>query len=204
MIEGEINNFIMVWSVATILFCYSYTTGKLIPKGIVRLVALFPPIIILLLLPSKLTNISFVGTSAFLLSWLSTFKLFLFAFSKGPLSSNLSLSLPHFILIAFFPIKLTNQIHHNKIKVATLKWPTKLVVMSIISSFFILLHDQKGSFHPIILMTLYTFHVYNIIEILFALTTTIARKFVQIELEQPFNKPYLSTSCKTFGEEDGT
>jgi hypothetical protein len=50
-------------------------------------------------------------------------------------------------------------------------------------------------------MTLYTFHVYNIIEILFALTTTIARKFVQIELEQPFNKPYLSTSCKTSGEE---
>jgi len=171
MIEGEINNFIMVGSLATILFCYSYTTGKLIPKGMVRLVALFPPIIILFLLPFRLTTITSVGTSSFLLSWLSTFKLFLFAFSKGPLSSNLSLSpnclLPH-------QISKPTKSYHNKIKVATQKWPTKLVVMFIISSIFVLLHDQKESFHPIILTTLYTLHVYSTLGILFALTTMIA------------------------------
>ncbi|RHN65044.1 putative long-chain-alcohol O-fatty-acyltransferase [Medicago truncatula] len=198
MIEGEINNFIMVWSVATILFCYSYTIGKLIPKGKVRFVTLIPPIIILLLLPMRLTIVHLVGPSSFLLSWLSTFKLFLFAFSKGPLSSNPPLSLSHFLLIASFPIKLANHANQTKIKVVPINCPSKLVIIFLFSYFFIHLYDKKENFHPINLMILYTLHLYAGLEIFLVLISTLSSKLLHVELEQPFNKPYLSTSVQDF------
>jgi len=199
MIEGEINNFIMVWTVATTLFWYSYTIGKVIPKGIKRLVFLFPPILILLLLPVRLTSVHLGSFTSFFLAWLSTFKLLLFAFAKGPLSSNPPLSLPHFVLLASLPIKFQHNNHTNKnqIKVVPLNW-RELVVMSILSYFFIPSYENRESFHPLVLMSLYGLHLYIGLEIFLALITTIARKVVQVELEQPFNKPYLSTSVQDF------
>ena len=103
--EGEIKNFIMVWSIASATMCYCHRIGKLIPEGTSRLIALFPAIGILLLLPLRLISIHLGGPSSFFLGWLSTFKLILFAFGKGPLSSNPSLSLSHFVPVACFPIK---------------------------------------------------------------------------------------------------
>lgn len=113
MIEGEIGNFIMVWTVATASLCYSYIVGKVVPRGRCRLVALLPPIAILLLLPLRLTSIHLAGPSSFFLSWLSTFKLLLFAFGKGPLSPNPPLSLLHFLPIASLPIKFQDHHHHH-------------------------------------------------------------------------------------------
>jgi hypothetical protein len=197
MMKGEINNSIMVWSVATILFWYSYKIGKLVPKGIARLLALFPPIIILLLLPMRLTNVHFIFIFSFSHSWLSTFKLLLFAFAKGPLSSNPPLSLYHFLLLAALPIKFQHKKHtnQNQIKLTSLSW-IEFVVMFILSYFLIPSYEKKESFPQVILMCLYGIHFYFGLETFLALITVIACKLVRAELEKPFNRPYLSTSLQ--------
>ncbi|XP_057415138.1 acyl-CoA--sterol O-acyltransferase 1-like [Lotus japonicus] len=117
--EGEISNFIMVWSLAMALLCYSYTIGKIIPQGKTRLLALSPPTILLFILPLRLTSMHLGAPSSFFLAWLSTFNLLLFSFGKGSLSSNPPLSLPHFLLLACLPIKFQPQHHNFKSQSAT-------------------------------------------------------------------------------------
>uniref|UniRef100_A0A2N9ISK3 Uncharacterized protein n=1 Tax=Fagus sylvatica TaxID=28930 RepID=A0A2N9ISK3_FAGSY len=55
--EGEINNFIMVWVLAVASLCYCHTIGKFIPKGTTRLLAILPVIFLFLILPLNLTSI---------------------------------------------------------------------------------------------------------------------------------------------------
>jgi hypothetical protein len=143
-----------------------------------------------------------------LLSWLSTLKFILFACSyKGALSSNPPLSFPHFLLIASFLIKCqhklvsklsnhTNNQNHNQIKVTSLNWSNKLLVIFIHSFFFF--YSSKQKFRPIIFMSLYILQVYTGLEIFLASITVIICKLVQVELEQPFNKPHLSTLVQDF------
>ncbi|XP_045827905.1 acyl-CoA--sterol O-acyltransferase 1-like [Trifolium pratense] len=193
MMKGEINNSIMVWSVATILFWYSYKIGKNVPKGIRRLVALFPPIIILLLLPKRLTNVHLIYIFSFSHSWLSTFKLLLFSFAKGPLSSNPPHCLSHFLFLAALPIKFQHKID-NQIKLPSLNW-FDFVVLSILAYFFLPSYENKQSFHQVTFMCL---HLYFGLEIFLFLITAITRKLLQVELEKPFDKPYLSTSLQDY------
>ncbi|CAK8575213.1 unnamed protein product [Lathyrus sativus] len=201
MTETEMRNFIMVWSIATTLFWYSYIIGKVIPKGKGRLIALFPPILIFLLLPLRLTSMHLGLISSFFLAWLSTFKLILYAFAKGPLSSNPPPSLPHFLLLASLPIKFQQKDHinqnQNNINIAPENW-RELVVMAIISYICIPLYGQKENLHPFILLSLHGLHFYTGLELFLSLITTIVRKLIQIDLEQPFDKPYLSTSVQDF------
>ncbi|CAJ2674157.1 acyl-CoA--sterol O-acyltransferase 1-like [Trifolium pratense] len=196
--KGVINNFIIVWSVAITLFLYSYIIGKIVPNGRGRLVALFPPTLILLLLPIWQTDAHLIIYSTFCLSWLSTFKLLLFAFAKGPLSSNPPPSLFQFLLISSLPIKFQyknqNQI---KFKLTSLN-KLELLVMSILLYFFVLPYEKKEGFRPLILTFIYFVHFYFGLELTFAISTTIARKILQLDLEKPFDRPYLSASPKEF------
>ncbi|OIV91839.1 hypothetical protein TanjilG_17831 [Lupinus angustifolius] len=107
--DGEFNNFIMVWTIAASTMCYCHTIGKFIPQGKTRILAVFPAILILLLLPLRLTSVHLGGPTSFILGWLSTFKLLLFALGKGPLSSKPPLSLSYFIFVSLLPIKLFQQ-----------------------------------------------------------------------------------------------
>ncbi|KAE9591512.1 hypothetical protein Lal_00039084 [Lupinus albus] len=112
-IEGEINNFIMVWTIAASTMCYCHTIGKFIPRGKTRILAIFLAIFVLLLLPLRLTSVHLGGPTSFILVWLTTFKLLLFALGKGPLSSNPPLSLSYFICLSLLPIKLFQQHQPN-------------------------------------------------------------------------------------------
>jgi hypothetical protein len=198
MMKGEIINFIIVWSIAITLLWYSYIIGKVVPNGRGRLVALFSPIVILLLLPIWLTEVHLIIISTFCLSWLSTFKLFLFAFAKGPLSSNPPPSLFQFLLISSLPIKFQHKNQNqNKFTLTTLN-QLRFLVMSILLYFFVLPYEKKEIFHPLILTFIYYLHFYFGLEILYAMITTIASKILKVELEKPFDKPYLSTSPQEF------
>jgi hypothetical protein len=70
--------------------------------------------------------------------------------------------------------------------------------MSILLYFFVLPNEKKESFHPLILTFLFFLHFYFGLEILFAMITTIACNILQVELEKPFDRPYLSTSLQEF------
>ena len=200
IIEGEINNFMMVWTLATATLCYSHTVGKLVPEGTARLVALLPAIVLLLLLPLRLTSIHLGGPSSFFLSWLSTFKLLLFAFAKGPLSSNPSLSLPHFVPLACLPIKFQHQdpntpkIPNNNDNKTRLRY----TIMTILFASFLPLYEMKESFHPAFTLFLYCLHMYTGMEVVFALIAAAARRLLYIQLEPQFDEPYLSNSLQDF------
>ncbi|KAE9452753.1 hypothetical protein C3L33_15344, partial [Rhododendron williamsianum] len=70
-----------------------------------RLFSIIPIVSLFFALPLKLHSANLGANTAFFIAWLSNFKLLLFAFDKGPLSQP-SLSLPHFIAIACFPIRI--------------------------------------------------------------------------------------------------
>ncbi|KHN40830.1 acyl-CoA--sterol O-acyltransferase 1-like [Glycine soja] len=197
--EGEIKNFIMVWSVASATMCYCHRIGKLIPEGTSRLIALFPAIGILLLLPLRLISVHLGGPSAFFLGWLSTFKLILFAFGKGPLSSNPPLSLPHFVPIACLPIKFEHdpkhQIPQKKHKSPFSYASTSMVI---ILAALIPLYGKKEYFHPKFVFFLYGLHMYIGLEFIFATVSAATRKLIGVQLEPQFKEPYLCTSLQDF------
>lgn len=189
--EEEIKNLMMVWSMAAATMCYSHTIGKVILQGPSRLIALIPAIVTLLLLPLRLISIHLGGPSSFFLAWLSTFKLLLFAFGKGPLSSNPPLSLPHFVPIALLPIKPQTQTQHP------LQEPTfnhALLILAI----FIPFYATKYHLHPTFTLFLYALHMYIGLEFIFALISTSSRKLLGVHLEPHFNHPYRSTSLQDF------
>ncbi|XP_058723726.1 long-chain-alcohol O-fatty-acyltransferase-like [Vicia villosa] len=201
--EGEINNFIMVWTIAAATMSYCHTIGNLISHGTPRLIALIPAIILLFLLPLRLTSIHLGGPTSFFLGWLSTFKLFLFAFNKGPLSSNPPLSLPHFISLATLPIKFQHQTHNNNLikdhksnSKQTLRYTYAIII--IILALLIPLYSKKENFHPKFVYLLYAIHMYIGLEFFFALASTFTTKLLSVELEPQFDKPYLSTSLQEF------
>ncbi|KAI8569207.1 hypothetical protein RHMOL_Rhmol02G0261200 [Rhododendron molle] len=102
-LEREMSNFIKVWTSVVVCLCYCYFSAKFVPKGMPRLFSIVPIVSLFFALPLKLHSLHLGGTTAFAIAWLSNFKLLLLAFGKGPLSDP-SLSLPHFIAIACFPI----------------------------------------------------------------------------------------------------
>ncbi|KAK7245943.1 hypothetical protein RIF29_40797 [Crotalaria pallida] len=103
----------MVWTIAAATMWYSHTIGKFIPQGKVRLLAIFPAILILLLLPLRLTLVLLGGPTSFIFGWLSTFKLLLFALGKGPLTSDPPLSFSDFVPLSLLPIKKIQQHRPN-------------------------------------------------------------------------------------------
>ncbi|EEF34437.1 hypothetical protein RCOM_1184880 [Ricinus communis] len=107
--EGEIQNFIWVWITVFISLCYCYAIGKFISKGTKRLLFILPVVCFFLYLPLNLFSPHLGGTTAFFIAWLANFKLLLFAFGKGPLSSDPSISLPLFTAVSCLPIKIQKE-----------------------------------------------------------------------------------------------
>jgi hypothetical protein len=105
--EGEMKNFAKVWVSVFISLSYCYARGKIVPRGIPRLLCMLPIVCLFLVLPLNLSSAHLGGTSSFFVAWLTNFKLLLFAFGKGPLSSvDPSLPLGSFVALACFPIKI--------------------------------------------------------------------------------------------------
>ena len=95
-----------VWFLVFISLCYCYYICKIVSKGTKRFLSLLPIISLYLFLPLQISSIHFGGITAFFIAWLANFKLLLFAFDRGPLSSHPSISLGRFIAIACLPIRI--------------------------------------------------------------------------------------------------
>ncbi|MBA0568926.1 hypothetical protein Golob_006392 [Gossypium lobatum] len=195
MASEGINKFIKLWLCIIISLCYCYSIGrtKKTPKGIVRLLCLLPVMCLFLAIPLNISSIHFAGTTAFSISWLANFKLLLFAFGKGPLSSP-SLSLPRFIAIACFPIKIQQHTSHLNVY----QTPTNYAIKVLLFALLLSVYDYTHHIHPTILLVLYCFHVYFCLEIILVTVATLTRALLGLELEKQFNEPYLSTSLQDF------
>lgn len=200
--DGEILNFIFVWISAMASLCYCYTIGKIIPKGIQRLLLILPVILLFLLLPLNLHTINLGAPSAFFLSWLANFKLLIFAFDKGPLSSP-SLSYLTFTAVACLPIKIQPEKTYPAagiIKTLGQSQKSNLacLIKALIFSSFVPVYSHKQEIHPWILMFLYGNYVYISLEIMLAVAAAVARALLGAELEPQFNDPYFATSLQDF------
>ncbi|KAF9590587.1 hypothetical protein IFM89_035905 [Coptis chinensis] len=198
--DGEIKIYTKVWIsvLASLIYCYFVSFN--IPKGMFRLLSVLPIIYLFTVFPLYLTTVTLGGSIAFLVSWLANFKLLLFSFGQGPLSSNPSISLFHFIFIACFPIKIKNkqhpspQIHTKDSSKSSLKFAIKVSVLAILS----FIYEHKQHFNEYVMLPYYGCFMYVGLELGLATFATMARTLLGLELEPQFNEPYLSTSLQDF------
>ncbi|KAL6990680.1 hypothetical protein U1Q18_008799 [Sarracenia purpurea var. burkii] len=218
-LEWEMSNFIKVWISVVVSLCYCYAAAKLIPKGLPRLLAFLPVVFLFLALPLNLHSMHLCGLSSFFIAWLANFKLLLLAFHTGPLSDP-SLSLPQFVAIASFPIKIQqNPTHHDPNPEKQLQtsqnghknenpppkttkrgrkslrnYAVKVLLMPV----FVRIYDFSDHIHPKLIMVIFCFHMYFMLEIMLAVIAALAQATLGLELEPQFNDPYLSTSLQDF------
>ncbi|KAM3328084.1 acyl-CoA-sterol O-acyltransferase 1-like [Capsicum galapagoense] len=194
--EGEIHNFIVVWAIILTSLCYSHTIAKFIPKGKSRFVAIIPIVCLFFKLPFCLSSINLGANTSFFIAWLANFKLLLFAFGKGPLSSTPPLPLSSFIPLACLPIKLqTSSIKTTqKSKKSTLNLVTKIALLAIL----LRVYNYKDYLHTKIILFLYCLYIYLSLEIMLTMISTMVRVASQVELEPPFDEPYKTSSLQDF------
>ncbi|XP_077229835.1 putative long-chain-alcohol O-fatty-acyltransferase 5 [Tasmannia lanceolata] len=205
--EEEIKSLIKVWFsvIASLGYCYFLVTK--IPAGKTRLLSLLPIFYLFSILPWSFSSIHLRGISSFFLIWLANFKLLLFSFNKGPLSSHQTTFL-NFISIASLPIKSKQDPSPNKdtkenpspqkpIKSTFLK-KFDIALKCLVLALIIHLYTYKQHYHSKFLLVLYCIHLYISLELVLAGGAAMARAMVGLELEPQFNEPYLSTSLQDF------
>ncbi|KAK2639860.1 hypothetical protein Ddye_027655 [Dipteronia dyeriana] len=213
--DGEIKKLLKVWIISITSLSYCYLISSRFPKGLARILSLLPIISLFTLLPLNLSNFHFIGVTSFFLTWLANFKLLLFAFDQGPLSSPTKLF--HFILVASLPIKIKphpppksppkpspshqnskniNKSHQPQFPRPIIK-PILLLIKVVILVLLFLVYDYREYFSHYVLLCLYCFHMYLELEMLLSVFAIPAR-FLGFELEPQFNEPYLTTSLQDF------
>lgn len=198
-LKEEINNLIKVFFYSSLSLGYCFFIGKIIPRGFSRLLTILPVVIIFLYFPLSLTSVHSIGVVSFFISWLANFKLILFAFEKGPLSSP-SIPLVIFFATACFPINITTQTTHSKPK----NYPNKKVVLNygtkgILLTLFLRVYQRHhDAMNPMLAWCFFGFSVYLMLELLVTLSSSLIGLFLRVELDAQFDEPYLATSLQDF------
>lgn len=196
--EGEIKNFIFVWSTIIACLCYCQTVGKIFPKSKInlRILSILPIVFLFFLLPLNLTTIHLGAVTSFFIAWLAAFKLILFAFAAGPLHSNPPLPLSQFIPLACFPIKFQKPDLEPPPKTQRLRinFPAKIAILALL----VRIYGYRDRLHPQFIWFCYCIHIYFMLEMLLALFGAAAKALTRVELEPQFDEPYLATSLQDF------
>ncbi|KAK0573544.1 hypothetical protein LWI29_009692 [Acer saccharum] len=206
--EVELRNFMILWFIVLLSLCYCYAFGNKISKGIKRLLFVLPIVVLFVYLPLDLYSFHLNIFTSFFIGFLGNLKLLLFAFGKGPLSSNPSISLAVFLAVASLPIKLQQNPPpngQNKDHPSPNKKPN--------NGSPILIYATKG---PILAMVVYTYtnywehinpkmllcftclHFYLLVEMTLVLISALTGALLGLKLEPTFNEPCLSTSVQNF------
>lgn len=200
--EDELKNLIKVWSLAIISFCYCFYVSAKLPKGLFRLISLFPIFYLFVLLPLNLSSLHACGPTAFFLAWLANFKLLLFCFDQGPLSPPPP-NVFHFISMASLPIKtkqnpkpLNIQNHENMQRNGT-PIQNKAIKVLLLAVLFHS-YNYKQYLQKNVILAMYCLHTYLELEIILALTALPVRALFGFEIEPQFDEPYLATSLQNF------
>ncbi|CAL1411736.1 unnamed protein product [Linum trigynum] len=193
---GEIEKLLKVWVWVFISLFYSYLIPKSIPKGPKRLVSILPVVALFLYLPLNLSSVHLAGLTSFFIAWLANFKLLLFSFGRGPLCNPPPSSLPLFVAVSCLPIKI--QIQQPPPTAASSSRALNYTLKALCLAVLIRVYDYRDRIHPKLLLILYVFHIYFMLEIILAASAASARALLGLELEPQFNEPYLSTSLQDF------
>ncbi|PWA36660.1 hypothetical protein CTI12_AA597720 [Artemisia annua] len=194
---GEVYNLIVDLSIALASLVYSHSVGMLISKGTARFLALFPVICVFVCLPLNLKTIIFAGPISFLLSWLGSFKLILYAFGQGPLSTDPALTLYHFIFAACLPIKIIrnqeNASHQIK-KKSYIDYAPKVIlfILSIIG------YGYKDYFHPLVTICFIAYSFVFMFVVSFNMIALLVGTILGVKLEPQFDEPHRATSVQNY------
>ncbi|KAG2329215.1 hypothetical protein Bca52824_000395 [Brassica carinata] len=194
-------SFISAWCLVIVSLCYTYVVSQLVSKGIGRMILFTPVFLYFFIVPLSLSNIHAVGITAFFISWLANFKLFLFALGRGPLSSNSTpISLPIFLFVSCLPVtihlspKPTTSYSHGGSKEGLLYY----TIMATLLVLLIKVYEYTTKLPDKAVLTLFAIHIYLFLELTLFATATVVRALSGLELEPQFNKPYLATSLQDF------
>uniref|UniRef100_A0A7N1A095 Wax synthase domain-containing protein n=1 Tax=Kalanchoe fedtschenkoi TaxID=63787 RepID=A0A7N1A095_KALFE len=200
--ESKIIRFIQTWLIVYASLTYCFFTGKRVSPGKLRLLSISPVVVLFLLLPLRITSIHSVGATSFFIAWLATFKLLLFAFDKGPLASDPSISLACFCAAASLPIKITPKLNNNNIDEESAPPSSKparwYVVRAAATAVVVKLYAFQDLFHPTAMTFIKCFHIYLALELILAVARAAARAGLGIELEPQFNDLHRTASLREF------
>ncbi|XP_021755324.1 long-chain-alcohol O-fatty-acyltransferase-like [Chenopodium quinoa] len=196
--ETEIWNFIKIWIVAIASASYAYSISRIfhIKKPIFRLFFILPIIYLFTILPFSLSSFHLGGPTFFYLVWLSNFKLILYSFHLGPLSSLPNTSLPLFISVALFPIKVNSKFTHNRSNPnkSLVLFGVKLLAFAVV----IKIYDFRNDLPKSLLLVNYCCHLYLGVEVTLGITAALVRAVSGLGLDPQFDEPYLATSLQDF------
>ncbi|PWA74767.1 putative long-chain-alcohol O-fatty-acyltransferase 3 [Artemisia annua] len=223
MMEGEIHKLIFVFTINVVALCYSYYISSKLPKGIYRFISLLPVFYLFTILPLFLTSRFASAATNFFFTWLGNFKLILFAFDHGPLYPMKSLI--HFITIGSLPVQISKNISHDRHEkgksessqaqrqehqghsysymhkmfsyhLGTRMGPIKFLGFPILIE---LVCNHKQNLNPhYILLSIYIMLIYFVVEYMVLVLNTVAWIVLGVDLDLPFNEPYLATSLQDF------
>ncbi|XP_045833597.1 probable long-chain-alcohol O-fatty-acyltransferase 1 [Trifolium pratense] len=200
-LEVEIKTLIKVWLKVLTSLCYCYFISSNIPKGILRLLSLSPILYLFTILPFQLSFVLPIGITSFFITWLTNFKLILFAFDLGPISSNPKISLPLFLILACLPIRITQKQKHP-LNQNQSKFNLLLPIKTLLFGLFLIGlngHIKKKVFYPTItIVSLYCSLIYLLLDLVVGFFNILINSLFGIRLELPSNEPYLSTSLGDF------
>ncbi|KAK9051780.1 hypothetical protein SSX86_028408 [Deinandra increscens subsp. villosa] len=197
-LKEEMSNLIKISFYAYISLGYCFFVGKIVPKGLPRLLTILPVVILFLTIPLSLTSVHSIGVVSFFISWLANFKLILFAFEKGPLSQP-SIPLLRFFAMACFPINITQ----SKKPFSNPKNPNKGVLIyatkgALLAFFIRIYHNHHNVMNPMLAWIFFGLSIYLMLELLVTLSAKTVSMFLRVELDPQFDEPYLATSLQDF------
>lgn len=202
--EEELRNFIKIWIMAIASACYAYSLSR-IQTVLFRLLLILPVVYLFTVLPLSLSSFHLGGPTIFYLVWLANFKLLLYSFHLGPLSTLPNTSLPLFISVALLPIKVNNTDPSRKIKNEKGWVPRSLLRSSFLFGLKLLafalvvkLYDFRQDLPKFLLLVNYCCHLYLGVEVTLAVTAALVRATLGLGLDPQFNEPYLATSLQDF------
>ncbi|KAJ1392509.1 Wax synthase [Sesbania bispinosa] len=163
-----------------------------------RLLSLCPIFYLFTILPLQLSTVLPTGITAFFITWLTNFKLLLFSYDLGPLSSNPPKSLPLFLSFACLPIRITPKqtypSNQNPSKLYLLL-PIKALLFGLL---LIGLNEHKQKLHPTAILGIYCCLIYLLLDVVLGLCNILVKAALGIELELPSDEPYFSSSLRDF------
>ncbi|XP_074380336.1 putative long-chain-alcohol O-fatty-acyltransferase 5 [Apium graveolens] len=194
--EGEIKNLSYVCSLIIASLSYCYFVSSKISPGKLRFVSVLPIFCLFTILPYYLSSAFNIALITFFTTWLSNFKLLLFCFGHGPLSSH-NHSFGFFISIASLPIRIKRSTTSNNTatKVLPLNFSVQVLGFAIIVK---VLCSYREGLQQKLVQCLYCCLCFLLIDILIAVSSTLVWALVGVELEPASNEPYLSTSLQDF------
>ncbi|KAL5726444.1 hypothetical protein ACHQM5_009537 [Ranunculus cassubicifolius] len=194
--KKEFKAFLQVYLTILGILSFCFLVVRKFPKGVPRLVFILPIISIFTYLPLQLNSVHLQGMIAGVITWVCSSKLILFAFDQGPLSCYPATNFLPFIYLACLPVQLKD---HNpnsckKGPKSTFNYTVKILLLASLFK----IYKYRDFIHPNLLLILYGWHLYFILELILAITAIPARALLRYEIAAQFDEPYLCTSLQDF------